>query len=95
MDIVFACEKDDYEFKNLINNTFSDVEELENYSLSGMEEMLLFLVPIASLSIQIAEFIIAHLSRDDKDRYVIINGKKKTFKGFSKDEIIDILRELK
>ena len=95
MDIIFACSKEDKEFCKLVNENFTGVEELENYSFSGMEEMVLFMVPIISLSVQIIDFIFTHMKDTSNDRYVVINGKKKYFYNFSKDEIIEILQSIK
>lgn len=95
MDIIFACNKDDKEFEEAICNTFTDVNVMENFSFSGMEEFLLYMVPIAALTIQIADFILTHIKDKRDDRMVIINGKKKIFKGYSKDEIIEMLENMK
>lgn len=96
MDIIFACLKDDKEFIDLIESTFPEAEECENFSVSGMEEMICYIIPLTALVVQIADFILAHFGKnDDNERYVIINGKKKIFKGYTKDEIIEILGETK
>lgn len=96
MDIIFVCQKDDEEFKDIIEKTFPDADEVENFSVSGMEEMVYYIVPIAALVIQIADFICTHFNkRDDNERYVMIDGKKKIFKGYSKDEIIEMLGKIK
>lgn len=96
MDIIFGCLKDDEEFKNLIESTFPEAEEYENFSVSGMEEMICYIIPVVALVIQLADFIFAHFTEsDDNERYVMIDGKKKTFKGYTKDEIIEILGKIK
>lgn len=95
MDIIFACSKEDNDFRDIISNRFDDIEELESFSLSGMEEMILFMVPILSLTVQVVDFVWTHMSNTSKDRFVIINGKKRYFKNYSKDEIVEILQELK
>lgn len=96
MDIIFGCLKNDEEFKNLIENTFPEAEECENFSVSGMEEMVCYIIPVATLVIQLADFILTHFTKnDDNERYVMLNGKKKIFKGCTKDEIIEILGKIK
>lgn len=96
MDIVFGCSKNDKEFQDLIESTFPEAEECENFSISGMEEIVCYIVPIAALVVQLADFIFAHFRKnDDNERYVMINGKKKVFKGCTKDEIIEILGKIK
>lgn len=95
MDIIFVCEKDDDDFKTLIKKTFPDVDEIENYSISGLDEVVQYIIPVTALVLQLADFIFAHFNEtDDKERLVIINGKKKVFKGYTKDEIIEILGKL-
>lgn len=84
MDIIFACLKDDQEFRTQIESTFSDAEEIENFSVSGMEELVYYIIPISAFIIQLADFILTHFNEDeDNDRYVIINGQKKVFKGYT------------
>lgn len=96
MDIVFGCSKNDKEFKDLIESTFPEAEECENFSVSGMEEIVCYIVPVAALVVQLADFILAHFGKnDDNERYVMINGKKKVFKGYTKDEVIEILGKIK
>ena len=96
MDIIFACLKDDKEFIDLIESTFPEAEESENFSVSGVEEMICYIIPLTALAVQIADFILAHFGKnDDNERYVMINGKKKVFKGCTKDEIIEILGKTK
>lgn len=94
MDIVFACSKDDKEFGEAIYKNFADADELKNFSFSGMEEMILFIVPIAALTIQVIDFVWTHMKDESKDRFVIINGRKKYFKNYTKDEIVEILKVL-
>ena len=58
--------------------------------------MVYYIVPIAALVIQIADFIWTHYKENnDNERYVMIDGKKKIFKGYSKDEIIEMLGKMK
>ena len=97
MDIIFGCEKTDKEFPVLINNEFVNTEEAESYGFSGMEDMVIIIVPLVALSVQVIDFIMTHISKDkpkSKGRVVIVKGKKYTFDGYTKDEIIDILKEL-
>ena len=96
MDIIFGCLKRDEEFKNLIESTFPEAVECENFSISGIEEIICYIIPVAALVIQLADFILAHFVKsDDNERFVMINGKKKIFKGCTKDEIIEILGKIK
>lgn len=105
MDIIFGCQKNDNEFGKLVNAEFENIETLENFSFSGMEEFLIFLIPLTAVSVQIVDFIMTHIQtgkqkkeneREDKNigRVVIVKGKKYTFEGYTKDEVIEILKEL-
>ena len=97
MDIIFGYEKTDKEFQTLINNEFVNAEEIESYGFSGMDDMIIIIVPIVALSVQLIDFIMTHITREKhkgKGRVVIVKGKKYTFDGYTKDEIIDILKEL-
>lgn len=95
MDIILGCGKDDEEFKTLIEKAFPDADEIENFSISGLDEVVQYIIPVAGLVLQLTDFIFTHFNEnDDKDRFVIINGKKKVFKGYTKDEIMEILGKL-
>lgn len=65
MDIIFACLKEDEEFKNIIQSTFPEADEVENFSVSGMDEMMYYIVPIAALLLQIADFIWTHFKESN------------------------------
>jgi len=95
MDVIFGCEKTDAEFSRLLTDTFSGVDELENFSFSGIGEILLFIVPVAALSVQVVDFILTHVSKNkQKGRVVVVKGRKYSFEGYTKKEIIDILKVL-
>lgn len=101
MDIILGCLKDDEEFKKLIESTFPEAEVYENFSVSGMEENICYIIPIVASIIPLANFIYSYIAKrddkenNDKERYVMISGKKKIFKGYTKDEIIEILGKIK
>jgi len=96
MDIMFGCRKEDDDFRKDAKETFSEIEEFENYSFSGLGEMTILILPLTALVVQITDFILTHISnKKNSGRVVIIKGKKYSFEGYSKDEVIEILQELK
>lgn len=75
---------------------FSDVKIIKKESYSGIEDAIILIVPVASLSIQLVEFVWTHFTnKKNSNRTVIINGKKRKIVGYSKDEVIEILETLK
>lgn len=95
MEIMFGCRKSDQEFINIMNDNFEEIDECENFSFSGMEELVLFIVPIAALTLQVADFVRTHVSKPkNTGRVVIIKGKKYSFEGYTSNEIVEILKEL-
>jgi len=96
MDIMFGCRKDDNDFRKNAVDIFSEIEEFENYSFSGLGEMTVFILPLTALVVQVADFVLSHISnKKDSGRVVVIKGKNYTFEGYTKNEVIEMLKELK
>ena len=75
MNIFFETTFDDQELIDKFKDFFSDVKIIKKESYSGIENIIILAVPVASLSIQLIDFVWTYFSnKKNSNRKIIINS---------------------
>ena len=71
-EITLSFSHDDTELKDVIKNTFGDLDFSYAKSLSGLEVFVVVAIPAATLTIQLLDFLFTHFSKSkDKNRHIV------------------------
>jgi len=97
-EIIFSFQKDDLEFKKEVETFFKNqVEFIDISPFDGLNIITLAIIPITSLTIQIADFIKTHLTNgnnNDKKRVIISKSGDINLTGYSGEEVDRILKTI-
>lgn len=96
MELFVLCNKKDDDFVTICKKTFENTEVIETSSFSGYYDAMMLIIPLAALTMQTIDFIWEHFSKpNNTGRAIIKKDKTKiSLEGYSKDEIIEILKEI-
>jgi hypothetical protein len=90
-----SCSKEDTEFLDSVKSSFSNYEVIESSGFDGIGQTITVVVPLIALSIQAIDFVLTHLcEKKDKGRILITKKGNIIIEGYSKNEIVDVLKNL-
>lgn len=96
MELFVLCNKND-DFITICKKEFENTEIIETSSFSGYYDAAMLIIPLVALTMQTIDFILEHFSKPHNTGRVIIKKDKTkiSLEGYTKDEIIEILEEIK
>lgn len=100
--LMIKCNKSDKSFIDDIEKSFPNIERIEEEGFTS-EEWITFSIPIASLTVQIVDFVLNHLTNnknaeqatDNEKRVIITPDGEISLIGYSRKDVVRILEELK
>lgn len=95
MELFVLCNKND-DFVNICKKEFKDTEVIETSSFSGYYDAFILIIPLVALTIQTIDFFWNHFSKPhNTGRLIVKKDKTKiSLEGYTKDEILEILKEI-
>lgn len=100
-EVVVAFKSDDIDFKKTLTSTFGEgVQIFESDGFDGNTFVFVALIPIVSVTVELVDFFLTHLVKNKNvhsDNRVVMKSKGNfiSLTGYSRDEVIDILKEIK
>lgn len=100
--IMIKCLKSDEELIEQANNSFDNVDVIEEDGFSG-EDFAMIAIPIAQLTLEVIDFICTHLTNSKKDKNINNTQEKRVLvspegevvlTGYSQTEVVKILKGL-